>query len=60
MDSRSYAGIGWFDFVWLHPPYWNMIRYSRDLRCLSNAPDLQEFLRELDRLKLPDSFVSRP
>ena len=38
---------GLFDFVWLHPPYWKMIRYSDDPRCLSNAPTLPEFLRRL-------------
>lgn len=45
--TESYATLGRFDFVWLHPPYWRMIRYSDDPRCLSNAPTLSEFLERL-------------
>lgn len=44
LDASSYAGLGRFDFVWLHPPYWRMIRYNDDPRCLSNAPTLRAFL----------------
>ena len=39
--AESFAGLGTFDFVWLHPPYWQMIRYNSDGRCLSNAPTLE-------------------
>lgn len=35
------------DFIWLHPPYWRLIRYSDDPRCLSNARTLPEFTRQL-------------
>ena len=35
-----------FDFIWLHPPYWRMKRYSSDPRDMSNAPDLVEFLHQ--------------
>jgi hypothetical protein len=45
--KEGYAGLGPFDFVWLHPPYWQMIRYGSDPRCLSNAPTLGEFLDRL-------------
>ena len=45
--AESYRGLGSFDFVWLHPPYWKMIRWSNDPRCLANAPTLAEFLRRL-------------
>lgn len=38
-----------FDFIFLHPPYWNMIKYSDDPRDLSNAPTYRDFL---DRLNL--------
>ena len=31
-DLRSDPLPGQFDFVWLHPPYFNMIRYSDDPR----------------------------
>lgn len=44
---EAFRGIGKFDFVWLHPPYWRMIRYSRNPRCLSNAPTLAEFMTRL-------------
>lgn len=40
-DPASYAGIDPVDFVWLHPPYWRMIRYSDDPGCLSNASTLK-------------------
>jgi len=46
-DPLSYDGIGTFDFVWLHPPYWRMKRYSDDARCLSNAPTLAAFRERL-------------
>jgi hypothetical protein len=42
-----FANIGTYDFVWIHPPYWNMIRYSDDPRCLSNAGSVSDFLRKL-------------
>jgi hypothetical protein len=46
-DATSYRGIGRFDFVWLHPPYWRMIRYNQDPRCLSSAPTLDAFCDQL-------------
>lgn len=49
-DSRSYDGIGPFDFIWMHPPYWRMIRYNDSPRCLSNAKtpyDFEELLRSV-------------
>lgn len=48
-DSSSYEGQTPVDFVWMHPPYWKMIRYNEDPRCLSNAKSLNEFL---DRMQL--------
>ena len=45
----SYQGIGRFDFIWGHPPYFRQIRYSQDPNCLSNAPSLEAFL---DRMQL--------
>lgn len=38
------------DFVWMHPPYWRMVRDSDDPRCLSNAPTLSDFLERLRRV----------
>lgn len=49
-SASSYRGIGEFDFVWLHPPYWRMIRYNDDERCLSNAPSLEAFLDGMGRV----------
>lgn len=36
-----------YDFVWLHPPYWDMLKYSDDPRCLSQARSLGQFLDRL-------------
>ena len=43
-DPHVYEALGTFDFVWLHPPYWRQKVYSDDLRDLSTAPTLQNFL----------------
>jgi hypothetical protein len=43
-DAQSFRGIGGFEFVWLHPPYWRQKRYSESPRDLSNAPTLAAFL----------------
>jgi hypothetical protein len=43
-DSKNYATLEAFDFVWLHPPYFRMISYNEDWRCLSNAASLDGFL----------------
>ena len=45
--AESFEGLGKFDFVWLHPPYWQMIRYNANSRCLSNAPTLEAFVSAL-------------
>lgn len=34
----------WFDFIWVHPPYWRQKVYSLDPRDLSQAGTLEEFL----------------
>lgn len=50
-DPASYAALGRpYDFIWLHPPYWRMIRYGEDPRCLSNAATLEEFLERMEQL----------
>jgi hypothetical protein len=46
-DPASYANLGSFDFIWMHPPYWQQIKYNDDPRCLSNAPTLAAFLDQL-------------
>ncbi len=37
-----------FDFVWLHPPYWNIIEYSEDRRDLSTCDEYEYFIRRLE------------
>lgn len=49
-DPKSYADIGAFDFVWLHPPYWRQKVYSADPRELSAAPTLGAFLGRYQQL----------
>jgi len=45
--ADAYRGLGPFDFVCLHPPYWKMIRYSDHPRCLSQSATLGEFCQRL-------------
>lgn len=37
-------------FVIMHPPYWDIIKFSADARDLSNASDLDDFLAKMSRL----------
>jgi hypothetical protein len=46
-DPNYSSELGEFDFVWLHPPYWNLIRYSDNPHCLSNSPTLAAFCDSL-------------
>lgn len=54
-DSRSLnlteimaaQGIEQFQFVLLHPPYWDIIHFSDDPADLANAPTLEQFLADL-------------
>ncbi len=45
--SSAFRDAGTFDFIWLHPPYWKMLRWSDDPRCLANAATLTDYLRGL-------------
>ncbi|MEE9295708.1 MAG: DNA methyltransferase [Phycisphaerae bacterium] len=38
---------GRFDLIWLHPPYWNIIRYSDDPADLSTCDDYGHFVERL-------------
>ncbi len=41
---EDYRGLGTFDFIWWHPPYFQMVRYNPgDVRCLSNAANVRDF-----------------
>ncbi|MEQ8212222.1 MAG: hypothetical protein RH917_20650 [Lacipirellulaceae bacterium] len=42
----SYDGLGKFDFIWLHPPYFDLITYNEDPRCLSQSGTLADFMVE--------------
>jgi hypothetical protein len=58
-DPDSYSGLEPVDFVWMHPPYWRMIRYNRDPRCLSSLPTLETFLNRMQLiLRLSKSVLS--
>jgi hypothetical protein len=48
--AENFTDLGPFDFIWLHPPYWRMIRWTDDPRCLANAPSYGEFLRRLQNV----------
>jgi hypothetical protein len=48
----AYAGLGQFDFIWIHPPYWRQKQYTADPRDLSNCPDLAAFLNRYQALLL--------
>lgn len=42
---EDFSGLGRFDFIWLHPPYFQMVRYNpSDPRCLSNAGTAKKFI----------------
>jgi hypothetical protein len=41
-----------YDLIFLHPPYWNVLRFSNDQRDLSNSKTLQDFLNRLSRIIL--------
>ena len=48
MDPGKFRALGQFDFIWLHPPYWKMVSYNPDdIRCLANAQNVDDFLRQL-------------
>jgi hypothetical protein len=49
-QPEQFRGLGRFDFIWLHPPYYRMIRYSDDPRCLSNAETFHAFLSKLSKV----------
>jgi len=46
-NLHAYELPGQFDLVWLHPPYWNMIRYSEDVADLSACDDYTVFRERL-------------
>ena len=59
-DAEQVRATGEFDFVWIHPPYFRMKRYSDDPRDLSAAPDLQSFLDALSKVIINCRNVLKP
>lgn len=49
-DPQSYVGLGGFDFIWIHPPYWRQKLYTDDPRDLSSAKTIDEFLQRYEML----------
>lgn len=43
-DELKKAGIKSVQFVFLHPPYWDIIKFSKKKSDLSNAKSVEEFL----------------
>lgn len=46
-NPRSYDGLGGFDMVWLHPPYFDLIKYNDDPRCLSRCSSMESFCEQM-------------
>jgi hypothetical protein len=60
-SARQFAGLGSFDFIWMHPPYWQMIAYNAgDPRCLSSSPTVTHFIEQLRRVLSNGASVLAP
>ncbi len=46
-DATKDTLPGEFDLVYVHPPYWDIIKYSNDPRDLSSCKDYEEFFERL-------------
>jgi len=46
-DLTKQQPPGKFDFCWIHPPYWNIIKYSDNPNDLSNYEDYEQFRKFL-------------
>lgn len=43
--KADFKGLGRFDFIWMHPPYFQMVKYNPgDPRCLSSKPAVADFI----------------
>jgi len=49
-NPRSFDSLGGFDMVWLHPPYFDLIQYNNDPRCLSRCATLESFCEMMQLL----------
>src|SRR5436305_15021535 len=59
-DPQTFEGLGLFDFVWLHPPYWRQKVYTGTAADLSSCPTLDLFLRRYELLLRNCATVLRP
>ena len=59
-NPDCYAGLDPVGFVWMHPPYWRMIRYNADPRCLSSLPTLETFLNRMQLILRLSKTVLAP
>jgi hypothetical protein len=44
ISEANCLGVKSIQFLIMHPPYWDIIKFSNDARDLSNAPTVSEFL----------------
>ena len=49
-SENTYRGFPEFQLIIMHPPYWDIIKFSEDKRDLCNAPSLKSFLEAMDRV----------
>lgn len=50
-SPEPFASLGCFDFIWMHPPYFQMVRYNPDVpQCLSNAESPRMFSELMRRV----------
>jgi len=49
-QEEIYKDLENFQLVIMHPPYWDIIKFSRDKRDLSNSKTLSEFLNKFKRV----------
>jgi hypothetical protein len=46
-NPHSFDALGGFDMIWLHPPYFDLIKYNDDARCLSRCSSMENFCERL-------------
>lgn len=60
-EPGSFKQIGSFDFGWIHPPYYDLVKYNgEDLRCLSNSKTVTDFNLRLQRVIVNCLSVLKP
>ncbi len=49
INPETYRALGKFQLVIMHPPYWDIIKFSEERNDLSNARSLDEFLDKFEK-----------